>query len=95
MIVVSILDQPWLKDLSPVAKLSLEKTPPPNYTFPWESGNKISYAMLIVVILLISVCIISGILLFRKCANILNKIKKAFLSVGPDVDEQDIADELK
>ena len=59
-----MLDQPRFKDLAPIATLHLEKRPPPEYSFSWESGNTISYVVLIIVILMVRVYIISGILMY-------------------------------
>ena len=90
--VVSLLDQPRFDELVPIAKMRLEKTPPPNYTFPCETGNKISGVVLIFVILLIKFCIISGILRFRNHTQILNKIKKVVLSVDVSKDKHEITE---
>ena len=69
------------------------------YVFPWETGNKVSYALLIFIFVLVKICMISGVLLFKHHAKlfskICNKYNKTVLSVGPDAGEWVMTNEWK
>ena len=70
--VVELLDKPQFGEMAPVARLRLIKPEVPNYLFPWESsGSKISYALLIFLLVLVKIIIIVSVVLWKKRAKLL------------------------